>query len=626
MDKVMNRDELYNLSKRDTLSGVLRNSKGAIKGRSLLFFVILLCLPLFFFSGVKYPVFAEEELMREQVGADIPVVQAVLVKEGEVRVFVTRRLENGELSDFSAPFQAGGMARAMTSMALLELLNSKNIDMETTIEDYLPKELEKNFGELSFKDILLHRTGFLNNRFATVSTYEFRGSVRDRAEAVLSQAEREFSNGQYSLFSNVESALLTVLIEEISGQTYADYMRSYFVSIGMKDSFVLEASLEQSSGTYLGRRLHWHEMMPRYYVRGGRKAPAPLYHAKLPAADDFVTTIEDMKCFLLYLSNSTTAKQYSVFSPVFTNITSKVARSTVFNHIIYQGESAYIMDAALPGAFERIMFIPSKDISLFFYYNSDHEAVREDITEALLSDYLEEEWGNEPEYVDMVTDQFAGYYSPVNISSKTVEKFVAFSHQTRVHAIEGGLLLGNAIYRPMTPTLFYSAGDERYIKFITDEDGRLKYLAIGGELYRKSMSSNIELVFLVFLGLVLILILFVLIRKWRQLIVGRVDDRPRVELLVSTVLSIIIVINAAYAVRSTTYWNIAYGGSWWHLSLMYLGWSLLLSVVLNVSVLIGTKRDYKWHGFFRVLIYAGTLLLVFFLFWMIKYRFLFLPF
>ncbi len=600
-------------------------TKGSPAWMLALGLTIFFVFELFFISS-EHLVFAEEELMREQVSADVPVIQAVLVKNGEVSVFVTRQLENGELRDFSAPFQAGSMARVMTSVALLDLLDSKKIDMDSAVKDYLPEELQQEFGALTFKDILLHRTGFVNHRLGTISTSVPDCSVRERAEMMLSKAEQRFPKEQYSLFSNMESALLTVLMEELSGQDYADYMRMYFLSMGMKDSFVIENSLEQSSEEQLGRIIEWEDMMPRYDGQGAQRVSASAYYAKLPAADDFVTTIEDMKRFLLSLSSSRIAREYRVFSPVFTNITSKVARSTVFNHMVYKGESVYIMDAALPGAFERMLFIPDKDISLFLYYNSSNPEVREEITKALLSPYVEDDWGHEPEYVELATETFSGHYSPVNLSQKNVEKFVSFSHQARIHSVEEGLLLGDSIYRPMTATLFYSASDERYLKFITDEDGRLQYLAIDGELYEKSMSSNVELVFLLLLGLLLALLLFGLIRKWRQLIVGRVDDRPRVELLLSTLLSILVVMNALYAVRGTTYWNIAYGGTWFHSVLFYFGWSLVISVGLNISVLIGTKNDYKWHGFFRVLIYATTFLLVFFLFWLMKYRFLFLPF
>lgn len=584
----------------------LRNQVGKLyRVRRLLCALLLLLTTL---AASVSPAHAEEILLREQVKYDIPILGVVHVEGGTLKNYVSRKLSEGKLSDSEARFQAGPLARAVTSLALLQLMEKKGISLEDPIAAFAPQNLGSAASEdLDFVDLFVHTTGFTDSRFATLSTRQYETAPSERAAMYLKQAEKPFKKGRFSLQNRADFALMTLLIESISGMPFEEYMREFFDGIGMTQSTM--ESPEPDA-----------ELIPRFYVSGGERLQAPPYHALIPAADDFITTLGDMERLMLYLTDPKLPRNFHVFSGLYTNINEFTARSTVFNYVDYDGVGVFLLDSGLPGAHMRLAFIPEKRVGFFLYYNSDHVEAREGITQKILEEYREGDAARHFEYIkaDHI-GSLVGYYRPLNLSARTREHFIGFSHQLRIDSLENSILIEDDRYQPLSETVYYSEHAQKFARFVTDEEGRLRYLVLDNELYQKAFSGNIQLSLLALLLIVTLLQLFSVLMKWRNLIAGRVDDRPRVWWLFAQILLLIHFFLLYFTIRQTEYWAIAYAESLSALIFKYFGWSVLLATGLHLLTWGYTRRDYKWRGY-RFLMWLSIVLSVFFMIWLVIWR------
>lgn len=614
----------YESGKDYELDVSVRNQVGKLyQIRRMLVMLLIFAIALFQMHPMTIPSFADELLLREHVTYDIPVLNMIVVKDGKTLEFVGRKLNSGVFEDYDARFEIGSLARVTTSLALMELMERHQISPDSEISSYLPAECQpEHYSGIRFQDVFTYSTGFVNHRFATLSTKEYAESVKDRALQYLEHSERKFDTGEYALLSNTDFALMTLLVEELSREHFIDHMHDFFVSKNMKDTYV-EALTEAANPAEDVKIEDTKEMMPRYYSQSGQLIPAKPYHALIPAADSLVTTLSDMERLLKILTSPELPKSYNVFTRMFTNINAMTAKTSIFNYYDYNREPIFVLDSALPGSTNRMIFVPDKRIGMFIGYNTDNPDARNHITDALLEYLGIYAEPTENKYIQSESAGILeGYYSPVNISSRDVEKFVSFSHQLKISRIDEGILIGEDYFRPISELVYFSETTRKYARFITDEDDRLRYLVLDNELYERSFSGNIQILLLFILMSVSALLLILIILRWNRLIAGRVDDRPRVWLLFSQVLTILLLLLTVFAVRETGYWDIAYGGGLAIGMLRYFGWANVISLISVFFTLAYTRGDYKWSGMFRMLNISVVPLLCFYTYWLFKYRFL----
>lgn len=589
----------------------VRNQVGKVyKIRRLLAMLLIMATIL---MHMLTPNFADELLLREQVTYDLPVLNVVIVKEGETIEFVSRKLNSGVLEDYDAPFEIGSLARITTSLALLGLMDQNQISSDFEISPYLPEECTpESYRGICFRDLFTHTTGYVNNRFATLSERPYSESIRNRAIQYLKNSERQFRSGEYSLLTDSDFALMTLLIEQLSHKDFATYMSDFFTRNGMTNTRVEAQNHSFQNAT-----------TPRYHTDSGLPVRAREYHALIPAADSLATTLSDMENLLKMLTATTLPRTYNLYTQVFTNINERTAKTFIFNYFDYNHTAIYLLDSSLPGSTNRMIFVPEKKIGIFIGYNTDNIEARDRITDTLLENLGVYSFPFANEYIlSNSAGKLEGYYSPVNISGKNMEKFVSFSHQLKISKIDEGILIGEDYFRPTSELIYFSEQSQKYAKFVTDDEGRLCYFVLDNELYRRTFSSNIQLLLLFILMTVSVLLFILTLLRWNRLIAGRVDDRPRVWLLFAQIIAIANLILTMFAVRETGYWDIAYGGGLATSVLRYFGWSTTFSVILSILALVYTRGDYKWRGFFRILNILNLPLSAFYIYWLMKYHFI----
>jgi len=184
------------------------------------------------------------DLFADFVDEETPGAAVLVSREGQLVYrgsFGLANLDDGAPITPEMSFHLGSVGKQFTALAIMLLAEQGELDFDDPIGEYLP---ELPWGKrITIRQVLNHTSGVPDYDTST-SLY---GALFDRSDtpnnddllAVLSERRRLTATpGQLFAYSNTGYDLLGILIERISGQSYADFMQeTFFAPLGMTRSF-----------------------------------------------------------------------------------------------------------------------------------------------------------------------------------------------------------------------------------------------------------------------------------------------------------------------------------------------------------------------------------------------------
>lgn len=147
----------------------------------------------------------------------------------------------GDEGNLNSPYILGSISKSFTAVAIMQLVEQGNLDLQKPISNYLPSI--GNNCKTTVKQLLNQTSGI--NTYMTLENYK-------TSDMVI--------NWEYA---NVNYNLLGQIIENVSGMSYADYIAAYiFKPLEMTNSYVsLEAA--KQGGLIRGYRNYFGFMVPQ---------------------------------------------------------------------------------------------------------------------------------------------------------------------------------------------------------------------------------------------------------------------------------------------------------------------------------------------------------------------------
>lgn len=139
-------------------------------------------------------------------------------------------------------FDIASITKTFTSAAILKLMEEGRLNLDDAVVKYLPKF---PYPDITVKMLLSHRSGledylkFIDeagwDKSINVTNKDLLDVMADNKSKVLIHKP-----GTVYDYSNTNYALLALIIEKVSGSSYADYMvNTFFKSLKMEDSYVV---------------------------------------------------------------------------------------------------------------------------------------------------------------------------------------------------------------------------------------------------------------------------------------------------------------------------------------------------------------------------------------------------
>lgn len=220
--------------------------------------------------------------------ADGPGGAVILVREGQVIFRAARGMADVELGVALEPehvFRLGSITKQFTAAAIMQLADEGKLAVEDPITKYLP-DYPTQGHTITVEHLLTHTSGIAN--YTDIPGYWLGPRIRadlttDELIAVFRDLPMEFAPGTRFAYSNSGYVLLGAIVEKVSGQAFAEYVRErLFAPLGMAHS--------HSGGMQLipGR-------VEGYESDGGELANAPFLSMTQPhAAGALLSSVDDL--------------------------------------------------------------------------------------------------------------------------------------------------------------------------------------------------------------------------------------------------------------------------------------------------------------------------------------------
>jgi CubicO group peptidase (beta-lactamase class C family) len=171
-----------------------------------------------------------------------PGAAVLLSKDGKImyaKTFGYANLEYEVPFKTDTKFRIGSVTKQFTSAAIIKLQEQGLLNVNDKVSDYLPELPRGN--EVTIHQLLTHTSGLQRDwnegLYIAVPAVFNTQNVLDE----IKNSKYQFNPGESWNYCNFGYAVLTLIIERISGLSYLDFLRkNFFDPLGMKNSGILK--------------------------------------------------------------------------------------------------------------------------------------------------------------------------------------------------------------------------------------------------------------------------------------------------------------------------------------------------------------------------------------------------
>ena len=190
-------------------------------------------------------------------------------------------------------YEIGSITKQFTAAAIMQLQQAGKLDIDARAVTYLPNAPHAQ--EVTLRQMLTHTSGLhddLNDLPDDSPTLRKRASFDQWIEHIAGKP-LDFAPGSNESYSNMGYIYLGRIIEVVSGQSYADYIRNHFLlPLGMKHTYI---DVNESRVP---------EMAQGYALSGGSAKPVQSWTVPaLQSAGGLVSTVDDLETWSKALAN-----------------------------------------------------------------------------------------------------------------------------------------------------------------------------------------------------------------------------------------------------------------------------------------------------------------------------------
>lgn len=449
---------------------------------------------------------------------ETPGAVFVVVKDGQVvlkRGYGTFGLSDARPIDpDTTQFRVASISKLFTATAIMQLLEQGKVSLNDDVEEYIGFKLRNPFNKpVTIRHLLTHTSG-LDGR--VIGTFTKRGqpqpSLEEHLKERLPPVVRE--PGEFFSYSNYGYALLGLVIEKISGQSYENYMdENLLAPLEMRHStFSQDASLDNLPNSYLGIL--------------GRQIEVPFGKLNFPPAGGLLATATDIANFMIaHLQNGHFDK-----IRVLDEATAKLMHESQFRPQPDLNGATFGFDegglnshkvlshtGGIPSFSSCMYLVPNQNLGFFASFTN---GTNPDITAELAYAFFDFLYPGGKQLPSLSSNalsskearKFEGYYMGLWFPQSNIEKVTTLTDYYRIRVENGMLVLPNGTRWVQTKPLYFECLEkEASIAFGQDKQGNITHMFTGWATFRKLKWHETSLFWAILLGFCVIVFLSVLV-------------------------------------------------------------------------------------------------------------------
>ncbi|GAA3406078.1 serine hydrolase domain-containing protein [Paenibacillus hodogayensis] len=387
-------------------------------------------------------------------------------------------------------FRIASTTKLFTWTAVMQLVEQGKIDLDADVNTYLKTlTIPQTYPQpITMRHLMTHTAGFEEGGVGyqiTTDSQKLPGSISDTLAKHMLKRVRP--PGEMAAYSNYGASLAGLIVEEVSGLSYNDYVQTHiFDTLGMKYATVHEpvpARLQPFAVT-------------GYSWENGRFAtkPATYEGGFRPAGSGTVSALDMARFMIAHLQNG----QYGsnrilkpetarlMHSPAFQFDPRLPGMDLGFYELNMNGQRVISHGGADPLFITELYLVPEQQIGLFVSYSGgDGGAASEGLSKAFFDRYFPVREGSVPPVsaeLEKDVEKYAGSYQFTRRNHSHIDKFFSMMSQFNIKASGNRLSLGSGaeqqLYAPIGPNLFQEVGGAHQIGFRTDSSGKVTHMAL----------------------------------------------------------------------------------------------------------------------------------------------------
>lgn len=380
-------------------------------------------------------------------------------------------------------FRIGSTTKLLTWTAVMQLVEQGKLDLDADVNTYLkglkiPDTYDK---PITMRDLMTHTAGFEEGFLGYLINDDPNKQLPIGEMLARHVPARVRPPGEMSSYSNFGAALAGLIVEQVSGTPYNDYIaKQIFEPLDMQFATVQEP-VPQRLQPYVATSYKQENGAPvakKYEIVGGFR----------PAGSGAVSAIDMAHFMIAQLADGRYAGR-----EILTPQTAQRMHATAFR-----------LDPRLPGmalgfyhgnvngldvighggdtnyCHTELMLVPSQQVGLFTSFFTDDSRVRERVTEAFFDRYFPHREVPAPPVAGAVeaAQRYAGSYQFTRRNFSRIEKVLGLFTQLSVAPLPNGNLVVGGLgpdpwqFQPMDKDLYRQIGGKAVITFRSDSAGR----------------------------------------------------------------------------------------------------------------------------------------------------------
>ena len=403
-----------------------------------------------------------------------------IVKDGELLLSKSYGLENIEgihLTPSKSLFRIGSTSKTITYTAIMQLNEQGKLDLDANVNSYLKDfKIPDTFkNPITIKHILNHTAGFEDGMLGHlfISSIEQIIPLREALEKYM--PERIYPVGKYSAYSNFAVSLLGVVIEDVTGIAFDEYIdANIFKPLAMNRSTFKQPLPEflKSDMTYAYTMVNDiptpkdFELITNYSPAGGMSSTAN------DMAQYMMMNLNDGELAGNRILQSTTAKlmQSTSYSPneQLTGMAHGFMQINVNDHLLF-GHKGNTMHFATDMVMDT-----SENLGIYISSTAGNK-----ITSSFVQKIYDRYFPQTPVFLQVPADfsqraeKYRGEYLSLRSNFTKIEKLLQLTDSLTVAPAGNMLLISGTRYVEVGKHLFQQLDGKRRVIFIEDKNGNI---------------------------------------------------------------------------------------------------------------------------------------------------------
>jgi len=345
---------------------------------------------------------------------DVPGIAVAIVKDGKVVMeqgFGLREIGKPDKVDAHTLFAIASNTKAFTAAALQQLAEAGKLKMDDRVIDHLPWFRMSDpyvTHEMRIRDLLAHRSGLSLGAGDLLYWPPTSYTTKEVVEHLRYVPIKNGFRSGYA-YDNILFSVATLVIEQASGQSYADYVRTHlFQPVGMDESLIDKTYLKPGMDVAMGHaRANFKDLEP----------VPPMAWLNDPGAGGIYASVHDLAKWMnvqlaggvlpgpgkdgkpaRLFSEDSQQQMWSMLTPITIKQPPIPELAPLTPHFYGYGESWFLSDyrnqrlvwhtGGWPGMVSRITLLPELHLGVVVLTNQESGAAFNAVTYRVLDAYL----------------------------------------------------------------------------------------------------------------------------------------------------------------------------------------------------------------------------------------------